>query len=115
MSRHTTNNKCQIYLSNKKRITNRQRKLEARIKKLNEDAKDAIRKSCPVGREKEGIKREQNRNPRVKVVELPQIMESCTALIKDQFIKNKRNTLYFCKSLKQFINIKICKGCRKIA
>jgi len=60
MGTKTTSNKCQKYLTGKVRIRNKQKELDRRLKRLTkEESKDAIIKSCRIGREKEDFKKEE--------------------------------------------------------
>jgi hypothetical protein len=68
-NRSSNNAKCQKYLNEKKRIKNKTEELEKRISKFKDEVRDKIKKSCLIGREKEGFKKEDFKfRPRKKHV-----------------------------------------------
>jgi hypothetical protein len=57
MTKSSTNSKCQQYLNAKRRISNKERQLAKLLKTIKkEESKAAIKKSCRIGRVKEGFK-----------------------------------------------------------
>ena len=50
---------CAIYFSQRRRIKNKTKKLEKRIKKFNFQLQEKIRLNCPIGRKRE--KREETK------------------------------------------------------
>ncbi len=105
---------CEKYLSQRIRIDNKTSKLEKSINHFSkEESKEAVKKSCPIGREAEGIKREQNKTSKVKEIKLHPVQEKCSGIIKENFIKRNGYDAYFCKLIKKYITAKICKGCKR--
>ncbi len=53
MAKSKVNNKCTRYLSERKRIKNKTRKLAKLTRNLSPETRDKILKACPIGRMKE--------------------------------------------------------------
>lgn len=116
---HSDNKSSQKYLAEKRRIKNKERKIQKRLKNIvNEQSKEAIIKSCRIGRAKEGdeFKKKQDfkcKKPIVKIIELPKIMNECTDILKNQPIKRNGYDTYYCKQVRTFVAYKNCKSCQK--
>jgi hypothetical protein len=109
------NNKTQQYLNSKKRITNKTRKLETRIKNLKPESQEKIKQSCPIGRKREGFNREKiKKQQSYKELVLTPNQAKCTRLDKNNFIQEKGYKRYFCDIIRKFISARICKTCKNL-
>jgi len=102
------------HITEKRRIKNAQHNLELRLSKIkNENSKEAIKKSSPIGRKKEGFIREQGKRKPIQEIKLNSIQEKCNSINKEIFIQRKGYKVYFCREVKSFVNVKQCKQCKK--
>ena len=63
------NNKCQLYLSSRTRINNKNKRLEKRLKlsTMKQEARDNVIKNSRIGRKKEGFTSELFKHSKKKV------------------------------------------------
>lgn len=67
MAKGSKNEGSARYFSARTRIKNKSHKLEKHISRLKPEAQEKVKKSCPIGRKREGFNRVQN-SPKKKVV-----------------------------------------------
>lgn len=108
----SSNKKCEQYLNNRTRIKNKTHKLEVLLSKITkEESREAVKKASPIGRKREGTVREKKRKNIIEIKFHP-AQADCHHLDKENSIQKTGYKVYYCKTIKSFVNIKQCKSCK---
>ena len=70
MAKYSENKSSKKYLDQRRRIKNKEHRLELRLKSIaKEDSKEKIKKSCRIGRKKEGFTVEEFKKNKKRIKE----------------------------------------------